>query len=167
MIEAAYVGSQHGKQRLLGLVEILLVLSLDDEGRLVSLLVRGGIELDLVLVLDLLHDLPKGGRLAIPTGSREVADGGCEGVRNESMLRHGRLNARSSTPRRGGRLAGSHGGEGRERLDRACVRGTVSNGRRLRLRRGFSQRRERVGCAFEFGVSPLQNTNIECEQNAV
>lgn len=54
----AYVGSKHGEQRLLGLVEILPVFGLDDKGRLVQLLVGGGIELDLVLVHDLFHDLP-------------------------------------------------------------------------------------------------------------
>jgi hypothetical protein len=152
----AYSRTGKSKDVTFSLDKILLRLCPDLERSLPGALVRGRLDLGLVLVHDLFHDVAQGSGLAI-LGGGEVDD-----VELERFGEHGLgdgFDARSSTPARldgsgGGSTSSSGGSRRRERRE-----GDFRPGVGLLLVRSITlrflldgsvlERRERVWCSFK------------------
>ena len=156
--EETYDGAEEREQAALCLVQLLPGICLEVKGRLARTLVRGRVELDLVLCHDLSRDISKRGRLAVLARGGEVDGREHEGVRDDGLLGGHGLDARACAraPR------GSDGlcrlrrrGEGRERLLRLGVDVAVGRGRSGFDRGVFDEAWERVRSTFEF-VPPLE-----------
>lgn len=70
------------------------MVGLEVERGLTGPLVRGALDLDLVLHRDTLHDLTEGGGLVVPASGGEVGQGDGERVRELCLLGRSRHNAR-------------------------------------------------------------------------
>lgn len=92
-----YDRAKERNQAPLSLLEFLLRVRLEMERSLLSPLVRRRLNLNLELVHDLLHDITKSRRLAIPSGRGKVDRGESEGLGRLSVLDDGGLDARPTT----------------------------------------------------------------------
>lgn len=156
--EETYDGAEEREQASLGLVQLLLGVSLEEECRLARLLVRGRVEPDLVLRLDLFDDLAEGRGLAVLADGGGIDRGEDECVRDERLLGRRKLDAGASvrSPCGGDGLVAclGSGGEGREGLVGLGVDTVVAIavGRRSASFDGgvFDEAGERVRSTFEF-----------------
>ena len=158
-VEDTYDGAEQREEAALGLVELLPGVGFEVERGLARLLVRGRVQLDLVVGHDLLRDVAQRRRLAVLAAGGEVDGREHERVRHLGLLRRRGLDARAcvrAPRRRGGSLGRLRGWrEGREGLLRVGVDGAV--GRRatgLGDRGVVDKAGERVRCALEL-VPPL------------